>query len=250
MIAYFSGTGNCKYVAERIASHLNDTAVSIETGIRYLPLKENESFGIVTPTHWLQLPVPVREFLEMTAFQMHGINYFFLVATYGSSPGCIGEDARRILARKGIVLDAAFSIKMPDTWTPIFDLSNPLDVINQNQEAEAVIDQVISKIEKKERGNQTDSRLPYSIRIFTDPFLNEERKTKHFHVDETCIGCGLCARKCPAKAIEIQNHKPVWAKDRCILCLRCLHHCPKFAIQYGNGKTLQHGQYHHPGTKV
>lgn len=30
MILYFSATGNCKYVAERIAAEFDDTAVSIE----------------------------------------------------------------------------------------------------------------------------------------------------------------------------------------------------------------------------
>lgn len=37
MIVYFSGTGNCKYVAERISAALNDTAFSIEkTGTEHL----------------------------------------------------------------------------------------------------------------------------------------------------------------------------------------------------------------------
>ena len=30
MIIYFSGTGNCKYVAEQIASAIGDKAVSVE----------------------------------------------------------------------------------------------------------------------------------------------------------------------------------------------------------------------------
>lgn len=69
-------------------------------------------------------------------------------------------------------------------------------------------------------------------------------------VYEMCIGCGLCARKCPIQAIEIQDKKPVWVKKKCALCFRCLHHCPKFAIQYGNGKTKLHGQYRNPHVKV
>ena len=30
MILYFSGTGNCKYVAEQIASLVGDAAISVE----------------------------------------------------------------------------------------------------------------------------------------------------------------------------------------------------------------------------
>ncbi|MCD7807919.1 MAG: EFR1 family ferrodoxin [Erysipelotrichaceae bacterium] len=71
------------------------------------------------------------------------------------------------------------------------------------------------------------------------------RKTKHFHVEKSCIGCGLCAINCPIQAIEIKNNRPKWIKDKCVMCLRCLHHCPTFAIQYENA-TQKHGQYHHP----
>lgn len=70
-------------------------------------------------------------------------------------------------------------------------------------------------------------------------------RTSHFTVEDTCVGCGLCARNCPVSAIEIREKKPVWVKDECVMCLRCLHHCPKFAIQYGK-RTKQHGQYTHP----
>lgn len=55
--------------------------------------------------------------------------------------------------------------------------------------------------------------------------------------------------KCPVKAIEMKNKKPVWVADKCVMCLGCLHRCPVFAINYGN-KTQKHGQYINPNVKV
>lgn len=250
MIFYFSATGNCKYVAERIAASLGDTAVSIEDADTKITLANGEAFGMVTPTNWWELPILVREFLLAVQMEPADDNYTFLVATYGTTPGCCGEDARRILAKKKIELDASFSVKMPDNWTPMFDLSDPVEVADQNEAAEGYIANVIARIQKKETGNHTERRMPYAVRLFTDPLLNSERKTKHFYVEDQCIGCGLCARRCPVQAIEIKDKRPVWIKSQCALCLRCLHHCPKFAIQYGNGATKRHGQYKNPNVKV
>ena len=250
MILYFSATGNCKYVAERIAAAFNDTAVSIEKSDSLIKLSDGEMLGIVTPVNWWELPVLTRAFLHKMRLECSQKPYTYIVTTYGTTPGCTYADAKKILKAKGVELNAGFSVKMPDNWTPIFDLSDPEKVKRQNDEAENYINAVLENIRNRSAGNLMQHKKPYAVRVFTDPFLNSERRTKHFYVEDSCIGCGLCARRCPVQAIEIKDKKPVWTKDQCALCLRCLHHCPKFAIQYGNGKTKQHGQYRNPHTKV
>ena len=49
----------------------------------------------------------------------------------------------------------------------------------------------------------------------------------HYHIDEEkCKGCTLCARKCPAKAIDGIAKKPhVIRQDACIKCGQCYAAC-------------------------
>jgi len=51
-----------------------------------------------------------------------------------------------------------------------------------------------------------------------------------------CVGCRLCVRDCPAKAIEIEKtgdkeYKAVLEIDKCVFCGQCVDSCNKGAIQ-------------------
>ena len=50
-----------------------------------------------------------------------------------------------------------------------------------------------------------------------------------------CISCGLCAKDCPANAIEMVEvegkKRPLFYLDRCVFCYQCAESCPKNAIQ-------------------
>ena len=46
--------------------------------------------------------------------------------------------------------------------------------------------------------------------------------------DGSCIGCGLCAKQCPAQAIAVSNLKKADSK-LCISCMRCVAQCPHSA---------------------
>ncbi|MDO4280049.1 MAG: EFR1 family ferrodoxin, partial [Peptococcaceae bacterium] len=193
------------------------------------------------------LPSIVADFLQqLTMAREEKRPYVYFVATYGTSPGQTGRFAAEILQKRGWQLTASYSIKFPDTWTPMFDLSDPVQVARLNDEAEPQIDAVITHLKNEDAGNYMTRQVPLlAARAFYRLEYDRIRQTKHFSVKDDCIGCGLCAKGCPAGALEMRAGRPAWTKDACVMCLSCLHHCPKFAIQYGK-RTEKHGQYRHP----
>jgi hypothetical protein len=130
MILYFSATGNSEYVAKRIAAETDDITVSVTDCCKKQIFSFDEEYktlGIISPTYSWGLPVIVTEFLQRLDLH-YKPDYIYFIATYGTTPGQTGKFADNILAPKGLPLSAKFSVKMPDTWTPIFDLSNKENV--------------------------------------------------------------------------------------------------------------------------
>lgn len=54
---------------------------------------------------------------------------------------------------------------------------------------------------------------------------------------EACVGCGLCARNCPMRAISLKEGKAEISKHHCIICGQCAQSCPKKALRYGDKKA-------------
>ena len=93
-------------------------------------------------------------------------------------------------------------------------------------------------------------RLPALIKdmgscIFKKPFTEqypfvkvqapEGYRGRHIFDPEKCISCGLCARDCPAQAIELVEvsgkRMPKFFLDKCIFCYLCAEGCPREAIK-------------------
>lgn len=249
MIIYFSATGNSAYAARLISQMIGERAIAIKDAPSNPQLEEGEGLGLVFPVYFWNLPPVVEDYMRNLELEGKRPAYVYCVATYGSSCGAVGVQMRSHFSVRDMEMDAGYSVKMPDTWTPMFDVSDKGKVDRQNKEAEEAIEEVAIAIKNRRQGDFMGKEKYFLTALLARVIFEHRRKTKTFKVSDDCIGCGLCSKVCTDQIIEVKKTekgmRPTWNSQRCQMCLACLHHCPAFAISNG-AKTRKHGQYVHP----
>ena len=251
MIFYFSGTGNSKYVAERVASSLEDHVISLRDAVRArryrYDVSREERIGFVVPVYFQGLPSILNFFLEKLELANYRGQYIYLVLTCGKWTGNAAEQLAKALKKKGLTLSAQFGVIMVDNYIPAFTIPDEAGAERILDEAEEAINDACRAIRAKGIGdyNRCHGPAPAAQTAVMYPTYDRGRSTKPFVVTDHCIGCGLCQEVCPCGAITIAGGKPAWVKPKCVQCLTCLHRCPAQAIHWKKASEDQ-GRYYNP----
>lgn len=252
MIFYLSGTGNTRWAAKTIAEKTGDKLVFIPDAIKEqtfdFHLENDERLGFCFPVHGWRPPKIVRYFISKLNVETRG-HYVYALCTAGDNIGETIDYLRKDLSAKVILLDAAFSLIMPESYLglPLFYLDKPQKEKDKKEKAavdlKGYIDAIVNRRSEEHlllgRWPRIDSRF---LGSFFAKYLVTDKK---FHVDShRCVKCSICAEVCPTKnIIGGLGYEPQWKHDgSCIACFSCYHHCPHNAIDY-SWMTKGKGQY-------
>lgn len=238
MIFYFTGTGNSLYAAKRLAKAEGGELVNMaeNRGMPHEYTLSDESVGFVFPVYYYTVNDVVAEFVEK--LKITGAGYTYAVVTCGGSIGGTGALLKEMLAKRGIKLDAVYSVVMTDNAMLYYNISDGETAEKELKKADGVIDNIIAAVAAKKPtdfGTAAVSKLSRGI-------YHAAASTKKFAATDKCISCGKCAMNCPDKAIVMENGRPKWVKNKCVLCLGCINRCPAAAIQHGR-KTEKRNRY-------
>ena len=245
MIFYFSGTGNSRYAAQRMADALGEPLLDLNDRIKTgdtSPVETDGRLIVVTPTYAWRIPRVVRDWLLNT--DLTGAERAWFVMTCGGEIGNADRYNRELCRAKGIAPMGTAQIVMPENYIAMFGVPQAEEARQIVARAEPDIDRAIDAVRAGKpfaptRSNLYDRFMSGPVNpIFYACFV----KAKAFTAGDACVGCGQCMSRCPLNNIALREGRPVWGGS-CTHCMACICYCPTEAIEYGR-KSLGKPRYH------
>lgn len=245
MVLYFTGTGNSRYIAERIAKALGDELFSINERIKAgnrEPVDAGSRVVIVAPTYAWRLPVTVSEWIAETDFT--GAEKIWFVMDCGAQIGNAAKYNSALSDRKKLQYMGTAQIIMPENYIAMFPVPDSEEAAHIIVDAEPDIDGAIARIAAsqvfaKPRSNLIDRMMSGPVNRMFYPLCV---KARAFAAGNGCISCGKCVELCPLNNVSLKDGRPVWGKE-CTHCMACIAYCPTECIEYGR-KSIGKPRYH------
>lgn len=242
MIFYFSGTGNTKWAASKLAAATREDLISIAPYMRAddsshnlaepFILKENERLGFVFPVHGWRVPKLVREFISKMKIQREPSDasaenkakaddclknrpFAYCVCTAGDSIGLTIENLNKMISQNpslqalGITeVSSSYSLIMPESYIglPFMDVDPKEREIRKKENAAQELAIVCEEIFDRKEGISRLVKGPipwFFTKVVGGFFENVLITDKRFHVEkDRCVKCGICANVCPVGDIK------------------------------------------------
>lgn len=235
MIAYFTGTGNSRYIAEHISAITGDTVMCINEKIK---TKNTQSISVdgnlifAVPTYAWRIPRIVKDWIIQTDFK--NVQKVWFVMDCGSDIGNATKYNISLCKAKGFHYMGTAQVIMPENYIAMYDAPSDEQAVSIIKNAIPIIEEIANRIVNGRRFEIPRNNITYRIKstLINPVFYKFIVKADVFFAESNCIGCGRCVNICPLSNVQIKDNRPVWGKE-CTHCMACICYCPEQAIEYG-----------------
>lgn len=227
IIFYFTGTGNCLYVARQLGGK-DAELLSIPQLMKHKKFKfEADEIGLVYPIYGHMPPNMVRRFIQKAQLKA---DYRFAVLTYGNRKCSAVEIWDDVSRKAGTKFDYINTIKMVDNWLPNFDINEQLLIDKHIPEK---LEEISTGIAEKKHWHEPVSQEEreqhqgFLERSGVNPDTGFILKSEdYFTITNACIGCGACVSVCPHENYKLLSQGVETGGD-CDFCFACIQNCPQ-----------------------
>ena len=147
MVLYFTGTGNSRYLARRIAEGLDMPLYDLNACIKAgdtAPVQTGQDVVLVTPTYAWRIPRVVSQWLGNT--ELTGAERIWFVMDCGSEIGNAAKYNRQLAAQKHLRYMGTAQIIMPENYIAMFHAPQAEQARSIVEQAEPALEQVLAQL--------------------------------------------------------------------------------------------------------
>lgn len=238
VILYFTGTGNCLYVARQLGGK-DAELLSIPQLMKQDDIViEADEIGIVYPIYGHMPPNIVRRFINKARLNAP---YKFAVLTYGNRKCNAVEIWDETARDAGVDFDYITTLIIVDNWLPNFDMNEQILIDKHIPENLEKISDDLTEHRRWHEPVSDEERMQHQgFMQFTgmDPKVGFLLSSEDcFAVTDACIGCGACVAVCPRGNYSLKA-QGVTTEGDCEFCFACIQNCPQKAIQFAKNDKV------------
>lgn len=225
----FSPTGGTKKVADVITSEWGQPVRTVdlsdaEADFDSVSLEKGDVAVIAVPSFGGRVPAPAAERLK----KIHGNQAFaVLVCVYGNRAY---EDT--LVELSDAAQESGFQVAAGIAAIAEHSIMHQYAAGRPDGEDRNELKEIAQRIkEKLACGEEKSVSVPGNR-----PYKEAKAASMVPLTGDACTGCGLCAEKCPVRAIP-KEHPDRTDETRCISCMRCVAVCPQKARKADSEKV-------------
>ena len=249
---YFSGTGNTKYITEKLCTKLKEKyeiQIFDITETQKAPDLSADMLLFAFPIYGSAPPKPMVNFVYKNVSLLKDKECIIAATQYffsGDGAASLG----RCIRKSGGKVRYAEHFNMPNNLSDsaVFKIRNGEEITGIIDKAERKAERFVEKILKGKRSLRGFNPMSHAAGYYCQRKWwrkGESDKTRKLQINhKQCVGCGMCAKHCPVRNITIKEGK-AFALSNCTYCYRCINLCPRKAISLF-GKEVCQEQYKGP----
>ena len=236
---YFSGTGNTRYITEYLCGKL---APGFSCEIYEIAraddaarkIRQADVILLAFPIYGSAPPIPMRQFVHKNGGLLRGKKILLIETQYFFSGDGAASLGRTVKKYGGNILGAEM-FNMPNNLADCktFSVKNGPEIRKKLARARKRADRFAKRILQGKVRRRGFSPVSHGVGYFCQRkfwWNCEASKRNRLKIDPArCVGCGLCAKNCPAENLVFQDGR-IKPNGTCVLCYRCVNLCPRKAI--------------------